>query len=74
MLRLSSAERAKLIQSKLVYRGYDLEVTRAALGWRVGIYPRTADLPLLGRCEVFATDPNEAVVIAKDRVDGANSL
>jgi hypothetical protein len=54
--------------------GYDLEVSRAASGWRVGIYPRTADLPILGRCEIFATDPDEAVVIAKDRVDGANLL
>jgi hypothetical protein len=43
-------------------------------GWRVGIYPRTADLPILGRCEVFAADPDAAVVIAKERVDGANLL
>ena len=33
------------VQSKLLYRGYQLEVRRAPSGWRVGIYPRTADLP-----------------------------
>jgi hypothetical protein len=70
MLRLQ-AERS--LQSKVVYRGYDLEVRRASSGWRVGIYPRSADLPILGRNEIFATDPDEAVVIAKGRVDGANS-
>ena len=74
MLRLYAGERAQLLQSKLVYRGYDLEVRRAASGWRVGIYPRTADLPILGRCEVIATDPDEAVVIAKDRVDCASAI
>jgi hypothetical protein len=74
MLRLYAGERAQLLQSKLVYRGYDLEVRREASGWRVGVYPRTADLPILGRCEVFATDPDEAVSIAKDRVDCASLL
>ena len=39
-----------------------LEVTRAPSGWRVGLYPRTADLPILRRCEVFASDQDEAVV------------
>jgi hypothetical protein len=29
------------VQSKLLYRGYQLEVRRAPSGWRVGIYPRT---------------------------------
>jgi len=38
MLRLYAAERA--LQSKLIYRGYDLEVRRAPSGWQVGIYPR----------------------------------
>jgi hypothetical protein len=54
MLRLYSGERT--LQSKLVYRGYDLEVRRASSGWQVGIYPRSADLP---------PDPDEAVVMAK---------
>jgi hypothetical protein len=72
MLRLYAWEPAPALQCKLIYRGYDLEVTRAPSGWRVGIYPRTADLPILGRCEVYASDQDEAVVVAKDRVDGAS--
>lgn len=72
MLRLYAGERGTALQCKLVYRGYDLEVTRAHSGWRVGIYPRTPDLPILRRCEVFARDPDEAVMVAKGRVDGAS--
>jgi hypothetical protein len=71
MFRLYSPERA--LQSKMVYRGYDLEVRRAPSGWEVGIYPRSADLPILSRCEIFAPDPDEALVIARGRVDRANS-
>ena len=74
MLRLFAEKRAEVLQSKVLYRGYDLEVRRTASGWRVGIYPRTADLPILSRCEVAALDQDEAVVIAKDRVDGVISL
>ena len=74
MLRLYAGERATALQCKLVYRGYELEVTRASSGWRVGIYPRTADLPILRHCEVFASDQDEAVVVAKGRVDGASLL
>ena len=36
MLRIYTGERAQVLQSKLFYRGYDLEVRRAASGWRVG--------------------------------------
>jgi hypothetical protein len=71
MLRLCGWERAP--QAKLVYRGYDLEIRRAPAGWQVGIYPRGADLPILSRCEIFAPDVDEAVVMAKGRVDRANS-
>jgi hypothetical protein len=71
MLRLYSPERA--LQSRLVYRGYDLEVRRGPSGWEVGIYPRCADLPILSRCQIFAPDPDEALVLAKGRVDRANS-
>ena len=35
----------------LIYRGYDLEVTRAPSGWLVGVYPRSADLPILRRSD-----------------------
>ena len=62
------------LQDKLVYRGYQLEVRRAPSGWRVGIYPRTADLPILSRCEVIALDQQEALVMAKHRVDGVMAL
>jgi hypothetical protein len=59
---------------RFIYRGYDLEVTRAPSGWRVGVYPRTADLPILRRSEVYACDPDGAIVEAKGRVDGALRL
>jgi hypothetical protein len=61
------------VQSKLLYRGYQLEVRRGPSGWRVGIYPRTADLPILSRCEVIGLDHHEALLMAKDRVDGVMS-
>jgi hypothetical protein len=70
MLRLYAKERAQVFESKLFYRGYDLEVRRAPSGWRVGIYPRSADLPILSRCEVAAPDQDDAVMMAKNRVDG----
>ena len=59
---------------RFIYRGYDLEVTRAPSGWRVGVYPRTADLPILRRSEVYACDSDGAIVEAKGRVDGALRL
>jgi len=34
-------------QFTIAYRGYDLDVTRALSGWRVGVHPKTADLPIL---------------------------
>ncbi len=74
MLRPYAGERAPALQCKLVYRGYDLEVTRAPSGWRVGIYPQRVDLPILGRCEVFAHNAEEAIVVAKDRVDRVSLL
>ena len=73
MLKLYAGERAQVFESKLFYRGYDLEVRRSPSGWRVGIYPRSADLPILSRCEVAALDQDEAVLMAKYRVDGVIS-
>jgi hypothetical protein len=55
----------------LIYRGYDLEVTRAKSGWLVGVYPRHADLPILRRSDFYACDQDEAVIQAKDRIDRA---
>ena len=55
----------------LIYRGYDLEVTRAKSGWLVGVYPRSADLPILRRSDFYSCDQDEAVIQAKDRIDRA---
>ena len=55
----------------LLYRGYDIEVSRAPSGWRFGVYPRTADLPILRCGEAYACDQDAAVIEAKRRVDGA---
>ena len=50
----------------VTYRGYDIEVTRASTGWRVGVYPRTAsNYRFFRRDEVYAGDPDRAVVEAK---------
>jgi hypothetical protein len=69
MLKRYVGERAPTLTSRLVYRGYHLELKRALVGWRVGIHPRRADLPILSRCDVFAADPDEAVMLAKGRID-----
>jgi hypothetical protein len=61
-------------QFTVVYRGYDLDVTRAPSGWRVGVHPKRADLPVIGRSEVYADDQDQAVVEAKGRIDGALSV
>jgi hypothetical protein len=58
----------------VVYRGYDLDVTRAPSGWCVGVHPKPADLAIIDRSEVFADDQDQAVVEAKVRIDGALSL
>jgi hypothetical protein len=41
MLKLYATEARS--RFTLMYRGYDLEVTRAPSGWFVGVYPRSAD-------------------------------
>ena len=33
----------------VLYRGYDIEVSRAPSGWRASVYPRSVDLPILRR-------------------------
>ena len=53
----------------LLYRGYDIEVSRGPSGWRVGVYPRTSDLPILRRGEVYACDQDAAVIEARRCVD-----
>ena len=70
MLKVISMQKAIFT---LLYRGYDIEVSRApcGCGWRVGVYPRTADLPILRCGEAYACDQDAAVIEAKRRVDGA---
>ena len=62
-----------VVQDRQVYRGYQLEVQRSGLAWRVGIHPRRVDLPILSQCEVIALDQYEALATAKHRVDGVMS-
>jgi hypothetical protein len=73
MLPLYSNSAGK-VQFTVVYRGYDLDVMRALSGWCVGIHPKTADLPILGRSEIYAHDQDEAVLEAKGRIDGTLSF
>ena len=70
MLNLYSTEAIRN-RFTLIYRGYDLEVTRASSGWMVGIYPRRADFPILRQSHFYAGDQDEAVIQAKDRIDRA---
>jgi hypothetical protein len=67
MLRTYAAHAAMFT---VLYRGYDIEVSPEPSGWRAGVYPRSADLPILCRNEVYACDQDEAVIEAMDRVDG----
>jgi hypothetical protein len=71
MLKTYATGAATLI---VLYRGYDIEVSRAPSGWRAGVYRRGADLPILRRSEVHACDQDEAVIEAMDRVDGVLGL
>jgi hypothetical protein len=54
----------------MVYRGYDIEISRGPTGCRAGVYPRSADLPILHRSEVQTSDQDKAVIEAMDRIDG----
>ena len=47
------------------YLGYDLEGMRASPGWLVGMYPRTADCPILSRNQFIARDERRAVAEVK---------
>ena len=67
MLKAISMRRAIFT---LLYRGYDIEVSRAPSGWRVGVYPRTPDLPIL-RCGEVSMRSRCGSIEAKRRVDGA---
>ena len=68
MLKLYATEAVRN-RITLTYRGYEVELTRAPSGWRVGVYPRSADLPILSRSDFVARDEDKAVVQAKKRID-----
>ena len=70
MLKLYDTETVRS-RITLIYRGYDLEFTRASAGWWVRVYPRSADLPILRRNDFFSGDEDNAVIQAKDRIDRA---
>ncbi len=57
--------------ARLIYRGYALEVRPASVGWRVAVYPKGADLPILQYNEIFSSDQHRALADAKKRIDGA---
>jgi len=68
MLKLCATEAIRNCFT-LIYRGYDLEVTRAPSGWLVGVYPRSADLPILRQSHFYASDQDKAVFKVKERID-----
>lgn len=74
MLGLHSKEAVAWRRCTLIYRGYDLEITRVLADWRVGLHPKTADLPILGVSEVYGFDRDQAISEAKARIDGVLSL
>ena len=52
------------------YRGYLIELSKEISGWRAGVYPRSPDLPIVHRNEIYCEDQDAAVIEAMDRVDG----
>ena len=74
MLGFYSKETVARHRCTLVYRGYDLKITRVLADWRVEVHPKTADLPILGVSEVYSFDRDQAVLEAKAKIDGMLSL
>jgi hypothetical protein len=66
MLKTYSAARADYV---VQYRGYTIEVSRETSGWRAGVYPRSPDLPIVHRSNIYCDDQDAAVIEAMDRVD-----
>ena len=57
--------------ARLIYRGYALEVRPANVGWRVAVYPKRADLPILRYNEIFSREQHRALADARDCIDVA---
>lgn len=55
----------------LTYRGYDLEIAKDAVGWRLGVHPSRPELPTLGRSDftVFCPRKDDALSAARKRID-----
>jgi hypothetical protein len=70
MLGLYSREAVARARRTLVYRGYELEITREFSDWRVELHPKVADLPILGVNQVCSSDRDQAVTEARARIDG----
>ena len=74
MLWVNHSEATARRRFTLIYRGYDLEVTRESFEWKVRVYPKSPDLPIMANSEVYASDRDQAVTQAKERVDGTLSI
>jgi hypothetical protein len=57
--------------ARLIYRGYALEVRPATVGWRVAVYPKRADLPILRCSEILSRERDRALEEARGCIDGA---
>ena len=55
----------------LVYRDYNLDISKDPLGWRLGVYPSRPDLPVLGHSKFTVTCPrkDDALCAAYRRID-----
>jgi len=60
---------ASALKLRLRYPGCTIEVRPDRSGWRAGVFPSSADLPVLYRSDLHADDQDEAVIEAMDRVD-----
>jgi hypothetical protein len=56
---------------RLIYRGYAIEVKPATAGWRVAVYPKRADLPILRYSEILSRERERALEEARGCIDGA---
>ena len=70
MLGLYSREAVARARRTLVYRGYELEITREFSDWTVELHPKVADLPILGVNQVCGSDRDQAVTEARAEFDG----
>lgn len=55
----------------LTYRGYDLEIAKDPIGWRLGVHPSRPDLPILANSNFTVPFPrkDDALSAARKRTD-----